>query len=168
MLQSLPTVPIKYFLISHFILVTWAALYLWMGECYIYSNYLVLIVGLWALKDKSSNEPMQFLLGIHLFTILNDIILLGMYFPIFNKAGNSARFQFTAAMAIINLLLKPVSGIFIFKEYQIRGAGETSYEDLGGPAGPPSGKQEVAPPYAPSGGYMPPTSANTPYNQGSY
>ena len=37
-----------------------AALYPWLGECYIYSNYLVLIIGLWAIKDKDSVEPLQF------------------------------------------------------------------------------------------------------------
>jgi len=167
-------VPLKFFLIAHFVLVTWAALYPWLGECYIYSNYLVLIIGLWAIKDKDSVEPLQFLLGIHVFTILNDIILLGMYFHqnTLLKGAYLTRFQFTAAMAIINLLLKPVSALFIFKEYQSRGGEGSTYEDLGsGNQGQLPSKQQSAPPsYAPSasGGYMPPTSANAPYPPGSY
>eukprot|EP00112_Aurelia_sp_Birch-Aquarium-sp1_P007558 Seg1823.12 transcript_id=Seg1823.12/GoldUCD/mRNA.D3Y31 product="Type-1 angiotensin II receptor-associated protein" protein_id=Seg1823.12/GoldUCD/D3Y31 len=176
---NLPAVPIKFLLIAHFVLVTWAALDLWLKECYIYSNYLVLIIGLWAMRDKNSIEPMQFLLGAHVFTILNDIILLGMWFPVADRVTTLAtsirpQFQFTAAMAILNLILKPFSALFMFKEYQDRGATGAPYEDLGAGGQPIPGKQDApgsAPPsYVPpsSGGYMPPSSANAPYNQSSY
>lgn len=172
---NIPAVPLQYFLIAHFVLVTWASLYPWLQEVYIFTNYFVLILGLWVLKDKTSKEPVQFMLGGHLFTVLNDIILLSMYFgDNQNSISNVAsRFKFTAAMAIINLLLKPVSALFMYKEWQDR-QGDVQYEDLGpqtGASSAPTKQAPVAPPgYMPpsSAGYMPPSSANNPYQSGQY
>lgn len=121
------------------------------------------------LKDKTSKEPVQFLLGAHLFTVLNDIILLSMYFQTAKSQSNVVltRFKFTAAMAILNLLLKPVSAIFMYKEWQDR-QGDVQYEDLGSNtgAGAPSAPIKQAPVAAP--GYMPPSSANNPYQSSQY
>lgn len=43
-----------------------AALDPWLQECYIYSNYLVLIIGLWSMKEKNSQEPLQFVCKVQL------------------------------------------------------------------------------------------------------
>lgn len=126
------------------------------------------------MRDKNSKEPLQFLIAAHLFSALNDIILLGMYFATFDvKVGVlAARFKFTASMAILNLLLKPVSAIFMYKDWQDRSG--SPYEDLetGTGAGRPAAKpdQSAPPTYMPpsDAGYMPPTSANNPYQSANY
>eukprot|EP00794_Sanderia_malayensis_P015251 gene15250-16825_t len=68
-------------------------------------------------------------------------------------------------MAILNLLLKPVSCLFMYKDWQDR-TGAAPYEDLAAEGARPVAKPESAPPYSVPGepGYMPPTgNPNNPY-----
>ena len=76
-------------------------------------NIFFFVLGLWATHDQNSAQAVFWMLCIHVFGILIDIIVLGIYFPPAQNAfGNGATvtartFQFSAAMMIINLLLKP-------------------------------------------------------------
>lgn len=56
-------------------------------------------------------------------TILTDIIHFGIYYPLNDFAAERGRdvFRFSAAMAILNLLLKPVSCFFVYQMYRERG-----------------------------------------------
>lgn len=56
-------------------------------------------------------------------TILTDIIHFGIYYPINDFATESRRdvFRFSAGMAILSLLLKPVSCFFVYQMYRERG-----------------------------------------------
>lgn len=55
-------------------------------------------------------------------TILTDIIHFGIYYPLndFASSGRSV-FRFSAGMAILCLLLKPVSCFFVYQMYRERG-----------------------------------------------
>ena len=76
-------------------------------------NIFFFILGLWATHDQNSAQAVFWMLCVHVFGILIDIIVLGIYFPPFqDQFGSGATvtartFQFSAAMVIINLLLKP-------------------------------------------------------------
>eukprot|EP00800_Vazella_pourtalesii_P023038 TRINITY_DN9182_c3_g2_i1.p1 TRINITY_DN9182_c3_g2~~TRINITY_DN9182_c3_g2_i1.p1 ORF type:complete len:176 (+),score=24.10 TRINITY_DN9182_c3_g2_i1:120-647(+) len=83
------------------------------SEAVIVINIFFFVLGLWATHDQNSAQAVFWMFCIHVFGILIDIIVLGIYFgPLQEKFGNGATvtartFQFSAAMMIINLLLKP-------------------------------------------------------------
>lgn len=64
----------------------------------------------------------QFLIGIAV-TILTDIIHFGIYYPLAEGLAERNRdtFRFSAGMAILGLLLKPVSCFFVYQMYRERG-----------------------------------------------
>ena len=63
-------------------------------------------VGLWTLHDRKSLLPVVVYIAVLTVTAVLDIIQLGVYFR------NSSRLlQFTAGVCIINLVLKPLTGI---------------------------------------------------------
>lgn len=53
-------------------------------------------------------------------TILTDIIHFGIYYPSADLIGRDL-FRFSAGMAILSLLLKPVSCFFVYQMYRERG-----------------------------------------------
>lgn len=65
---------------------------------------------------------LQFLLGMVL-TVLTDIIHFGIFYPGNDSAigRGSDVFRFSLGMAILNLLLKPVSCFFVYQMYRERG-----------------------------------------------
>lgn len=54
-------------------------------------------------------------------TILTDIIHFGIFYPLTNLAGGTDLFRFSVGMAILSLLLKPVSCFFVYQMYRERG-----------------------------------------------
>ena len=56
-------------------------------------------------------------------TILTDIIHFGIYYPLNDFQAQRGRdvFRFSAGMAILSLLLKPVSCFFVYQMYRERG-----------------------------------------------
>lgn len=56
-------------------------------------------------------------------TILTDIIHFGIYYPLSELVAERGRdtFRFSAGMAILSLLLKPVSCFFVYQMYRERG-----------------------------------------------
>lgn len=51
---------------------------------------------------------------------MTDIIHFGIYYPSADLIGSDL-FRFSAAMAILSLLLKPVSCFFVYQMYRERG-----------------------------------------------
>lgn len=145
-LSGLPNVPMRVLTIVVFVLVTWATVGgHWLGLSYILANYFVVLLGLWSERDNPSPVPVQFFFFGMLFTLLNDVISIGiMYDPAYTVSGVSdtrSTFRFNAAMCIILIIVKPVLCLFIYKEWQERvGGGEhipndSNYERLGGQSG---------------------------------
>lgn len=75
-------------------------------------------------KTKSSSllHLLQFLVGM-VVTILTDIIHFGIFFPFYDLGIIKGRdlYRFSAGMAILSLLLKPVSCFFVYQMYRERG-----------------------------------------------
>jgi hypothetical protein len=154
-------VPLRVLILAHFVLVTWSTIGAtpWLGLTFLFSNYFAILIGLWAERDTHNAEACKLFLFALAFTILNDIISMGLEWSGEDTRTsitgiNRALFQWTAAMAIIHLLLKPVSCIFIFKELQNRaGTGQplttSGYEDLPGD-------------YEPKGNTFPPSYSTAP------
>lgn len=70
--------------------------------------------------QTSSVLSLQFLVGM-VVTILTDIIHIAIFYPLSSHAGGGDLFRFSAGMAILSLLLKPVSCFFVWQMYRERG-----------------------------------------------
>ncbi|NXU48014.1 ATRAP protein, partial [Turnix velox] len=86
---------------------------------YAWGNFSVLAVGIWAIVQRDSLDAiMMFLTGL-LLTVLTDIIQISIFYPSNNDLSDSKRFSL--GMAILSLLLKPVSCYLLYRMYRERG-----------------------------------------------
>nr|XP_009669724.1 PREDICTED: type-1 angiotensin II receptor-associated protein [Struthio camelus australis]XP_009669725.1 PREDICTED: type-1 angiotensin II receptor-associated protein [Struthio camelus australis] len=86
---------------------------------YAWGNFSVLAVGIWAIVQRDSLDAiMMFLTGL-LLTVLTDIIHISVFYPQNNYLTDLKRFS--VGMAILSLLLKPVSCYFVYQMYRERG-----------------------------------------------
>jgi len=120
---------------------------------------LVLAVGVWAIASTDNEDASQmFLIGM-LFTILHDIIVIAIYYdpdhPGFPNEG--PHYRFCVGMAILSLILKPLSCLLIFQNHRSRG-GAQGYSWTGTPYVTIEGQTSSQP--AP--GYAPPPAPGNP------
>eukprot|EP00457_Paulinella_chromatophora_P010568 gb/GEZN01010676.1/.p1 GENE.gb/GEZN01010676.1/~~gb/GEZN01010676.1/.p1 ORF type:complete len:140 (-),score=14.38 gb/GEZN01010676.1/:760-1179(-) len=127
-------------LMVHSALFFWACLSAFMGSSYVFSNFLTLMVGIYACIDRIGKSPSSFLVFFWLFTILNDLICL-VVFADYSKEGGPPS-KFSMLCAIVALILKPFSFLYIYKDYLSRmGSSGDNYSNIDsgdGHAGLPS------------------------------
>nr|BAN21045.1 unkown protein [Riptortus pedestris] len=128
----------------HFTLISLGIQGYWSPDSYLFYNLLFLLTVLWSIHNKDNVDSMQIAIGINLVSIFLDIITLAGYFPTTNRYGGE---KFSASMAIINLLIRPVSLIFMSRNCNQRMGldadnfsnifsgstppGRNTYEDIG-------------------------------------
>ncbi|KAG7494064.1 type-1 angiotensin II receptor-associated [Solea senegalensis] len=121
--MEIPPINLKAIVLVHWLLTVWGCLVQWMPISFSWSNFSILAVGLWAIAQRDSIDAvLMFLIGM-VVTILTDIIHFGVYYPIFDTVPGVRTdvFRFSTGMAILNLLLKPVSCFFVYQMYRERG-----------------------------------------------
>ncbi|XP_038630012.1 type-1 angiotensin II receptor-associated protein [Scyliorhinus canicula] len=100
-------------------------LYFWLPQPYIWSNYAILAIGVWAIAQRDSVDALVMYLVGTVITILTDIIHIAIsYDRLAGKQVDGAsrdQFRFSVGMAILSLLLKPVSCLFVYQMYKERG-----------------------------------------------
>ncbi|XP_067873379.1 type-1 angiotensin II receptor-associated protein isoform X2 [Heterodontus francisci] len=112
-------------IIVHWLLTTWGCMYPWLPQPYIWSNYAVLAIGVWAIAQRDSVDALVMYLVGMMVTILTDIIHIAINYDRF--AGRQAdvalrdQFRFSVGMVILSLLLKPVFCLFVYQMYKERG-----------------------------------------------
>lgn len=89
----------------------------WSPDSYFFYNLLFHLVILWAIHCKDNVEPVQIAIAINVLAIFLDIITLAGFFPTSNRHAGE---KFSAAMAIINLLIRPVSTFYLIRNYNQR------------------------------------------------
>ncbi|XP_069097352.1 type-1 angiotensin II receptor-associated protein isoform X3 [Pleurodeles waltl] len=97
----------------------------WLPASYAWGNFTVLALGVWAIAQRDSVDAViLFLVGL-LLTILTDIIHFSVFFAATSNAaekqGIEDFFRFSAGMAILSLILKPLSCFFVYFMYRERG-----------------------------------------------
>jgi len=136
-------IPLKFLLYLHGVLTFWAFLVAYLGESYIWSNAFCIFLFIFSLLFPTNKSAVELLLVLFSFTILNDIICLGTFTTqsLLDYADHKTKFSF--AMALINLLIKPVSVFFIFQEWRkrldhegVQEIGDTGAPNGGGGVGP--------------------------------
>ncbi|XP_051895567.1 type-1 angiotensin II receptor-associated protein isoform X2 [Pristis pectinata] len=120
-----PVINLKMIITVHWLLTTWGCLYFWLPQGYIWSNYAVLAIGIWAIAQRDSVDAVaMYLIGM-VITILLDIIHIAINYERMSPGqGSDAlrdQFRFSVGMAILSLLLKPVSCLFVYQMYKERG-----------------------------------------------
>ncbi|KAL5491005.1 hypothetical protein EMCRGX_G016218 [Ephydatia muelleri] len=115
-----PRIPIAVPMFVHFILVCLVLIDgAWLPAVYEFSHFCCFAVALWAIHTNERVQSLVMLIALLLFTTLTDIVVLALYFPgeeTANGDGDNTvarTWQFSAAMCIVNLLLKPLSTVVI-------------------------------------------------------
>ncbi|XP_037387970.1 type-1 angiotensin II receptor-associated protein [Pygocentrus nattereri] len=118
--MEIPAINLKAIVLVHWLLTVWGCM-AWLSHSYVWGNFSVLAVGVWAIAQRDSVDAvLMFLIGMTL-TILTDIIHFGIYYPAIESLGASDTFRFSAGMAILSLILKPLSCFFVYQMYRERG-----------------------------------------------
>jgi len=160
-LSIIASAPLKVVFLVHLILTAWAAGH-WCPVSYLFYNLIFFLILLWAVHNKESDEPAQMAVAVSTVSIVLDVLVIAMYFPD-NGSGSD---RFSAAMAILNLILRPFTTLVLYRIYVERAnaTGATvptifgtqprsPYEDIGGavhqtvPTNVPSPSSKVPPPY---------------------
>lgn len=162
-LSIIASAPIKVVFLVHFILTSWAAGH-WCPVSYLFYNLIFFLILLWAVHNKEGDEPTQMAVAVSATSIVLDVMVIAMYFP----HTDSGSERFSAAMAILNLILRPLTTLVLYRIYVERanaagaivptvfGVGtqqRAPYEDIGGavhqsvPTNIPSPSSKVPPPY---------------------
>ncbi|XP_045162865.1 type-1 angiotensin II receptor-associated protein-like isoform X2 [Mercenaria mercenaria] len=132
-----PQITLKLIVFLHFIFTTWACMCpQFLPLSYTYMNLFVLSLGVWSIVHHESSDAALMFMMCHLFSILHDIILLGIYEPrgyavfeqnpqLYGTPRNE--YRFSLGMAIVNLIAKPITAFLIYRIYRERGG---SYSDF--------------------------------------
>ncbi|XP_068699326.1 type-1 angiotensin II receptor-associated protein-like isoform X1 [Montipora foliosa] len=119
---NLPSVSLKIVIAVHFVLTIWGDQIGWLPGTYLFCNLLVLAVGVWAVASPENEDASQLFLGGMLFTILQDIIVIAIYYdPDHHRFVYGSHYRFCVGMAILSLILKPLSCLLIFQNHRSRG-----------------------------------------------
>ncbi|XP_056324729.1 type-1 angiotensin II receptor-associated protein [Danio aesculapii] len=122
--MEIPAINLKAIVLVHWILTVWACLLSWLPASYVLGNFSVLAVGVWAIAQRDSIDAvLLFLIGLAV-TILTDIVHFGIYYAaaeLLYERSTRDLFRFSGGMAILSLLLKPVSCFFVYQMYRERG-----------------------------------------------
>ncbi|XP_043108710.1 type-1 angiotensin II receptor-associated protein [Puntigrus tetrazona] len=120
--MEIPAINLKAIVLVHWLLTVWACFISWLPTSYVLGNMSVLAVGVWAIAQRDSIDAvLMFLIGLAV-TILTDIVHFGLYYAVGEiQYKNLPLFHFSGGMAIMSLLLKPVSCFFVYQMYRERG-----------------------------------------------
>ncbi|XP_023220915.1 type-1 angiotensin II receptor-associated protein-like [Centruroides sculpturatus] len=176
---NVPNAPLKVVFFLHFLLTTWALQIDWLPPSYGYYNLVFLLLIIWSIHYRDSEEPVFMALVVDVAAIILDMISISIYF----NHANSHTMRFAIVMSIANIVIRPISAIILLRIYNERSGrystfsipglnfGRGPYEDIDNPVpqsvpktpvdtGSPvrtSPDIHVPPPYAPpqqTGGYQ--------------
>ncbi|XP_007228564.1 type-1 angiotensin II receptor-associated protein isoform X2 [Astyanax mexicanus] len=116
--MEIPAINLKAIVLVHWLLTIWGCMAM-PPNSYAWGNFSVLAVGVWAIAQRDSIDAVvMFLIGMTA-TILTDIIHFGIFYPAFHETNDFIRFSM--GMAILSLILKPLSCFFVYQMYRERG-----------------------------------------------
>ncbi|XP_055966926.1 type-1 angiotensin II receptor-associated protein [Sorex fumeus] len=142
--MELPTVNLKAILLVHWLLTVWGCI-VFSGP-YPWANFTVLALGVWATAQRDSVDAISMFLGGLVATIFLDIIHISIFYPLANLTDTG---RFSAGMAILSLLLKPLSCCLVYHMYRERGGQHLLDTGLLGPSQDRSTYQRIDAPESP-------------------
>ncbi|XP_053643493.1 type-1 angiotensin II receptor-associated protein isoform X1 [Cherax quadricarinatus] len=140
---------------AHLILTVWSNFCGSLPESFVFYNTIFLLTIIWSLHQRESEEAPFMALCTNLLAIMFDIVNLAYYWP----HTISGMKRFGAAMAILNLLLRPLTSFMLYRIVQDRAGSygtfglPSSFEGIfGGPRRSPYEDIDQAPQNNPSTG----------------
>jgi len=113
-----------FLLVTHFFFSAWTELAQWHGSNLNFMNTFLILSLAWSLHDRVSTSPPFCALLIECLGVLNDIIVLSIFFPSYTRAGGQAAIsstkRFSAVMAIFNLIVRFWGILLCHGEYSKR------------------------------------------------
>ncbi|XP_071109492.1 type-1 angiotensin II receptor-associated protein-like isoform X1 [Haliotis cracherodii] len=159
-MNNAPQTTLKIIFVAHFVLTFWGSMSgALMPAAYLYLNAFVLAFGFWAIVNPESPEPVMMYLIMHAISVVQDIVLLGIYAPrgydlsrATRNQGTIDEYRFSLGMAIVDLLIKPVTGFLLFRILRSR-SGEYSEFTIPGVSNFPGFAGNLDGGTTPPGGY---------------
>ncbi|XP_077007423.1 type-1 angiotensin II receptor-associated protein [Tamandua tetradactyla] len=136
--MELPAVNLKAILLVHWLLTTWGCI-VFSGP-YAWANFSILALGVWAVAQRDSVDAISMFLGGLMATIFLDIVHISIFYP---QKDLSDTKRFGSGMAILSLLLKPLSCCLIYHMYRERGGELQLQAGFFGPARERSAYQTI-------------------------
>ncbi|KAF5283496.1 hypothetical protein FQR65_LT13884 [Abscondita terminalis] len=143
--SNIPNFHLKLVFVIHFMLISLSCIGRWSPFSYLFYNFILAIVLLWSMHKHDSDEPLQLSIFVNGMSVILDIIIISMRFPDSHEGSE----RFSAALAIIHLIVRPFTTIFLVKLLQDRtlitgegignfftGSRNRNYEDMDKNAGP--------------------------------
>ncbi|CAH1116043.1 unnamed protein product [Phaedon cochleariae] len=130
---------LKVIFLTHFIFTSLSTMGHWNSLAYLFYNSLLIFLLVWSIYHDQSHEPIQLAIVVNGCSIILDILLLILDFPTGqNESGNN---KFSAAMAVLHLIIRPFSTILLIRNLEERSGspgvltgilsrGNESYEDI--------------------------------------
>ncbi|KAL0603336.1 Type-1 angiotensin II receptor-associated protein [Plecturocebus cupreus] len=132
-------------LLGHWLLTTWGCI-LFSGS-YAWANFTILALGVWAVAQRDSIDAISMFLCGLLATIFLDVVHISIFYP---RENLTDRDRFGAGMAILSLLLKPLSCCFVYHMYRERGGEPLGHTGFLGSSQDCSAYQTIDSPEAPA------------------
>uniref|UniRef100_T1IDS6 Uncharacterized protein n=1 Tax=Rhodnius prolixus TaxID=13249 RepID=T1IDS6_RHOPR len=119
---------------GHLIFLSWALITNWSPSAYFFYNILFLILLLWGIAAKGNVEPLEMAQIVNIISLVLDIFVVSIFFP---RSGIGVKMS--ACMAIINILIRPVTLSILRNEIRYRRDGGTGshYQDIDSTPGTP-------------------------------
>jgi Angiotensin II, type I receptor-associated protein (AGTRAP) len=114
----IPHIPLKVMFLVHLVLFSWCLLGVHSGTFGVTNSAVILL--LYVAAATQSPLACETNLVALFFSIINDIIVLGLHGQGYIDSHSSS-VQFGFAMAILNIIVKPLTMIFVFQEFRRRG-----------------------------------------------
>jgi len=127
---------IIFLLMLHFLFSAWTEMAQWHGSNLTFTNTFLILTLAWTLHAKVSTTPVFCGLMIECLGVLNDIIVISLFYP--SSALRYHTATFSAVMAIFNLIIRFWGILLLHGEYVRRGAlatGEATVPDASGASG---------------------------------
>ncbi|XP_042879360.1 type-1 angiotensin II receptor-associated protein-like [Penaeus japonicus] len=102
---------------THLTLTVWSGMCGCLDDSFVLYNSILLVTIIWSLYQRESEEAPLMAFCVNVFAIIFDIVNMSLNWPIIHTRGSMT---FGAAMAIINLLLRPLSSYILFRIVQDR------------------------------------------------
>ncbi|ROT65831.1 type-1 angiotensin II receptor-associated protein [Penaeus vannamei] len=108
---------------THLTLIVWSGMCGCLGDSFVLYNSILLVSIIWSLQHHESEEAPFIAFCLDTLAIVFDIVNMSLNWPDVQTGG---AMQFGAAMAIMNLLLRPLSCYLLFRIVQDRAEPEGS------------------------------------------
>ena len=141
------------FFYVHFVLSVFAMGSGMFSNGYMVAQSVIIALYLWSMIAKENPEPLFLLTYITGMTIVLDAVVIGICWNS-TAIGNSSALGFSAAMAIILLILKPVKTILLFNMARQQSGQGTGLPPFGNWENKPTAAQQQAAPVPQYGSYQ--------------